>query len=99
MRGLPVTSHAARIVSGRYKAVRDVILHLEEVAKSANRIVDFGDLCTPGKGLRARSAIGIAILLRALRFLRDVRPIRQSLYAFIYYFGGIRLAGDDRRVW
>ena len=79
--------------------MRDVILYIEEVSKSADRIVDLGDLCIPRRSLRARSALGIAILLGTLRFLRDVRPIRQSLYAFIYYFGGIRLAGDDRRVW
>jgi hypothetical protein len=79
--------------------VRDVILHIEDVAKSANRIVDLGDLCTSRRSLRTRSALGIAILFGTLRLLRDVRPIRQSLYAFIYYFGGIRLAYDDRRVW
>ena len=57
--------------------MRDVILQIEEVAKSANRIVDLDDLCTPGSSLHTRSAFGIAILLGTLRFLRDVRPIRQ----------------------
>ncbi len=63
--------------------MRNVILHIEDVAKSANRIADLDDLCTPGRSLDTRSAFGIAILLGTLPFLRDVRPIRQSLYAFI----------------
>jgi len=42
-RGLRVTSNAARPLSRRCKAVRDVILHIEDVAKSRNRIVNFDD--------------------------------------------------------
>jgi hypothetical protein len=79
--------------------VRDVILNIEEVAKSANRIVDLDDLCAPRRSFDTRSAFGIAILLGTLRFLRDMGPICQSLYVLKYDFGGIRLAGDDGHVW
>jgi len=64
--------------------VRNVILHIEDVAKSANRIADLDDLCTPRRSLDTRFCLRIAILAGySALFGVDVRPIRQSLYAFI----------------
>ena len=74
--------------------MRDAILNIKEVAKTADWVVDLDDLSASGGSFPARSSLGIATHLGALCFLRHVRSINQSLCVFSHYLRAVRCASE-----